>query len=66
MFKYDKYIINSLIITKYINKTYQLKNKCLTFDSQVSKREIIPEECSTKDIFCNPQFVTLYKELQGR
>ena len=23
MFKYDKYITNSLIITKYINKTYQ-------------------------------------------
>jgi hypothetical protein len=22
MFKYDKYIIDSLIITKYINKTY--------------------------------------------
>ena len=36
MFKYDKYIINSLIITKYINKTYQHKNKCL-----LSKREII-------------------------
>ena len=29
MFKYDKYITNSLIITKYINKTYQLKKKCL-------------------------------------
>jgi hypothetical protein len=29
MFKYDKYIINNLIITKYINKTYQHKNKCL-------------------------------------
>jgi hypothetical protein len=29
MFKYDKYIIISLIITKYINKTYQHKNKCL-------------------------------------
>ena len=27
MIKYDKYIINSLIITKYINKTYQHKNK---------------------------------------
>jgi hypothetical protein len=27
MFKYDKYITNSLIITKYINKTYQHKNK---------------------------------------
>jgi hypothetical protein len=40
MFKYDKYITNSIIITKYINKTYQHKNKC-TFDSQVSKREII-------------------------
>ena len=29
MFKYDKHITNSLIITKYINKTYQNKNKCL-------------------------------------
>jgi hypothetical protein len=29
MFKYDKYITNSLIITKYINKTYQHKNKWL-------------------------------------
>ena len=29
MFRYDKYIINSLIITKYINKTYQHQNKCL-------------------------------------
>jgi hypothetical protein len=29
MFKYDKYIINSLIITNYINKTYQ---KGITFD----------------------------------
>ena len=29
MFEYDKYITNSLIITKYINKTYQHKNKCL-------------------------------------
>jgi hypothetical protein len=25
MFKYDKYITNSLIITKYINKTYNIK-----------------------------------------
>jgi hypothetical protein len=29
MFKYDKYTIDSLIITKYIIKTYQHKNKCL-------------------------------------
>jgi hypothetical protein len=41
MFKYDKYITNSLIITKYINKTYEHKNKCLLLNHQVSKREII-------------------------
>jgi len=41
MLKYNKYIINSLIITKYINKTYQHQNKMSTFDSQVLKREII-------------------------
>ena len=29
MFKYDKYITNSLIITKYINETYQHNNKRL-------------------------------------
>jgi hypothetical protein len=29
MFRYDNYITNSLIITKYINKTYQHENKCL-------------------------------------
>jgi hypothetical protein len=29
MFRFDKYITNSLIITKYINKTYQHENKCL-------------------------------------
>jgi hypothetical protein len=29
MLKNDKYIINSLIITKYVKKTYQHKNKCL-------------------------------------
>ena len=27
MFKYDKYITNNRILTKYINKTYQHKNK---------------------------------------
>ena len=37
MFNYDKYITNSLIITKYINKTYQHKNKCLL----LTAREII-------------------------
>jgi hypothetical protein len=41
MLKYDKYITNSLIITKYINKTYQHKNKCLLLTGQVLKREII-------------------------
>jgi hypothetical protein len=29
MFKYDRYITNSHIITEYINKTYQHKHKCL-------------------------------------
>ena len=29
MFRFDKYITNSLIITKYINKRYQHENKCL-------------------------------------
>ena len=37
MFKYDKYITNSLIITKYINKTYQLKNKCLLLTARFQK-----------------------------
>ena len=37
MFKYDKYIINSLIITKYINKTYQHKNKCLLLTARFQK-----------------------------
>ena len=37
MFKYDKYIINSLIITKYINKTYQHKNKCLLLTARFPK-----------------------------
>jgi hypothetical protein len=37
MFKYDKYIINSLIITKYINTTYQHKNKCLLLTARFSK-----------------------------
>ena len=29
MFKYNKHITNSTIVAKYINKTYQHKNKCL-------------------------------------
>ena len=37
MFKYDKYITNSLIITKYINKTYQHKNKCLLLTARFKK-----------------------------
>ena len=37
MFKYDKYIINSLIITTYINKTYQHKNKCLLLTARFPK-----------------------------
>jgi hypothetical protein len=37
MFKYDKYITNSLIITKYINKTYQHKNKCLLLTARFHK-----------------------------
>jgi hypothetical protein len=37
MFKYNKYITNSLIITKYINKTYQHKNKCLLLTSRFQK-----------------------------
>jgi hypothetical protein len=37
MFKYDKYITNSLIITKYINKTYQHKNKCLLLTARFPK-----------------------------
>jgi hypothetical protein len=41
MFKYDKYITNSLIITKYINKTYHHKNKCLLLTARFPKREII-------------------------
>jgi hypothetical protein len=44
-------------------KCYKLRATKYTFVEQSSG---IPEECSTKDIFCNPQFVTLYKELQGR
>jgi hypothetical protein len=35
MFKYDKYI------AKYINKTYQHKNKCLLLTARFRKREII-------------------------
>jgi hypothetical protein len=37
MFKYDKYITNSLIITTYINKTYQHKNKCLLLSARFPK-----------------------------
>ena len=37
MFKYDKYITNSLIITKYINKTYQHKHKCLLLTARFPK-----------------------------
>ena len=37
MFKYDKYITNSLIITKYINKTYHHKNKCLLLTARFPK-----------------------------
>jgi hypothetical protein len=37
MFKYDKYITNSLIITTYINKTYQHKNKCLLLTARFPK-----------------------------
>ena len=37
MFKYDKYITNSLIITTYINKTYQHKNKCLLLTASFPK-----------------------------
>jgi hypothetical protein len=38
MFKYDKYITNSLILTQYINKTYQHKNKCLLLTTRFPKR----------------------------
>jgi hypothetical protein len=41
MLKYDKYITNSLIITKYINKTYQHTNKCLHLTASFKKKEII-------------------------
>ena len=37
MFKYDKYITNSPIITKYINKTYQHKNKCMLWEPGFKK-----------------------------
>jgi hypothetical protein len=37
MLKYDRYITNSLIITTYINKTYQHKNKCLLLTARVPK-----------------------------
>jgi hypothetical protein len=37
MFKYDKYITNSIIITKYFNKTYQHKNKCLLLTARFKK-----------------------------
>jgi hypothetical protein len=37
MLKYDKYITNSLIITTYINKTYQHKNKCLLLTASFPK-----------------------------
>jgi hypothetical protein len=37
MFKYDIYITNSLIITKYINKTYQHENKCLLLTARFRK-----------------------------
>jgi hypothetical protein len=37
MFKYYKYITNSLIITKYINKAYQHKNK----SSEQNNRKLI-------------------------
>jgi len=38
MFKYDKYITDSIIITKYINKTYQHKHKCLPLKARFPKR----------------------------
>jgi hypothetical protein len=37
LFKYDNYITNSLIITKYINKAYQHKNKCLPLNARIQK-----------------------------
>jgi hypothetical protein len=37
MFNYDKYITNSLIITKYFNKTYQPKDKCLLLTARFPK-----------------------------
>jgi hypothetical protein len=37
MLKYDEYITNSLIITKYINKTYQHKNKYLLLTAMFPK-----------------------------
>jgi len=37
MFKYDKCITNSLIITKYINKTYQHRNKCPPLKARFKK-----------------------------
>jgi hypothetical protein len=47
MFKYDKYIINSLIITKYINKTYQHKNKCLLLTARIPKGRLFKHKSNT-------------------
>jgi hypothetical protein len=41
MFIYDNYMADSLIITKYINKTYQHKNICLLLTVGFQKRVII-------------------------
>jgi hypothetical protein len=34
---YNTYITSNLIITKYINKTYQHKNKCLLLTARLQK-----------------------------
>jgi hypothetical protein len=41
MFKYDKYMINSLIITKYIKKTYQHKNKLVLLTARARLFKIL-------------------------
>jgi hypothetical protein len=51
MFKYDNYITNSLIITKYINKTYQHKNKCLR--TLVSTLLFLPIVCRVQRLLWN-------------
>jgi hypothetical protein len=47
MFKYDKYITNSFIITKYINKTYQHKNKCQLLTARFQKERQLKRKSNT-------------------